>query len=433
MTARFRGTAERAHYHPTPNPMDDLAALEAAIIDAPTDRTVRLVYADALDESGDPMSARRAEFIRKHIELEALPPDQPQCTALVARCDDLFADHWVDWWRPVCAAVGLPAPFTPKRVRRGARHALGAPYQRATDSPGVYSVSSEAHGFTAQFIGGFPELLSVTAFTHDALNRPFANWFAAAPFCRLRFGTELTEFEWATVDGPHLAWLSELVLDRLSLDVATLAVRSRHLRALTELKALPLRPAAAIVRALVHKPAWAGLRSLTLTGVTPPDAVQALAERCTLDLESLSLGLSEVPEPPTSSGFTGAIGAMLSEVLTRFFSLHPLPPGPIRWSDYWPSLLALARAPFLRNLRTLQLTDTGPATNFVGGLIARLQLTDAPAVTDPDAMFPDALIRSLADGLNPDRLIRLELPATRLTPAARADLAHRFGPRFVPA
>ncbi len=412
---------------------DTLAALEAAIIDAPTDRTVRLVYADALDESGDPTSARRAEFIRNHIELEALPADDARRTALVERCDDLFAEHWIDWWRPVCAAVGLPAPFAPKRVRRGARHALGVPYERATDSPGVYSITANDHGFTAQFIAGFPELLSVSGFTHDALNRPFANWFAAAPFCRLRLGPELTEFEWATVDGPHLSWLSELVLDRLSLGIATHAVRSDHLRGLTALKVLPMHPAATVMRALVHKPTWAKLQSLTLTGVTAPDAIQALADHCTLELESLSLAMSEVPEPPAATGFTGAIGAMLSEMLTRFFSSHPLPPGPIRWPDYWPALAALTRAPFLRRLRTLQLTDAGPSSTVFGGLLARLELTESPAAPDPDAMFPDALIRSLADGLNPDRLVRLELPAARLSPAARADLTHRFGPRFVPA
>src|SRR5262245_21641651 len=97
---------------------DTLAALHAALIDTPTDRTVRLVYADALDETGDEAHAARAEFIRAHVALEALPDNDPQRATLVARCHALFAEHWIDWWRPVCASVGLPEPFVPQQRLR---------------------------------------------------------------------------------------------------------------------------------------------------------------------------------------------------------------------------------------------------------------------------------------------------------------------------
>ncbi|MBM3982812.1 MAG: TIGR02996 domain-containing protein, partial [Planctomycetes bacterium] len=119
-----------------PAVMTDLAALEAAIIDAPTDRTVRLVYADALDESGAPGAAARAEFVRAQIEIEALPETDFRRASLVGRCDELFAEHWDDWWRPVCTAVGLPEPYVPRRrrkpggARRGSRLRRGAPYER---------------------------------------------------------------------------------------------------------------------------------------------------------------------------------------------------------------------------------------------------------------------------------------------------------------
>ena len=98
-----------------------LAALQAVIIDTPADRTVRLVYADALDESGDPAHAIRAEFIRAQIALEPLTGTEPEWDALAGRCDDLFREHWIDWWQPVCAAVGLPPPYVPKRRGRGKR------------------------------------------------------------------------------------------------------------------------------------------------------------------------------------------------------------------------------------------------------------------------------------------------------------------------
>src|SRR6185312_1676362 len=97
---------------------ETLTALHAAIIESPTDRTVRLVYADALDESGEPAHAARAEFIRKQVALESMPDGDPEQPTLAARCSELFQDNWIDWWQPVCVAVGLPEPFVPKRRLR---------------------------------------------------------------------------------------------------------------------------------------------------------------------------------------------------------------------------------------------------------------------------------------------------------------------------
>ena len=54
-------------------PMDDpaeLRALRAAVLAHPDDDLPRLVYADWLDESGDPDGAR---FLRAQIAMAALP------------------------------------------------------------------------------------------------------------------------------------------------------------------------------------------------------------------------------------------------------------------------------------------------------------------------------------------------------------------------
>src|SRR3954447_9676325 len=110
--------AERADRTVKGTMTEMLDALHAAIIAAPADRTVRLVYADALDESGDPAAAARAEFVRAHVALEATADDDPGRAAVAARCEELFLAHWIDWWAPVCAAVGLPAPFVPNRPPR---------------------------------------------------------------------------------------------------------------------------------------------------------------------------------------------------------------------------------------------------------------------------------------------------------------------------
>ncbi len=54
--------------------MNQADAFLQAISEKPDDDTPRLVYADWLDEHGDPA---RAEFIRVQCQLARLPPDAP--------------------------------------------------------------------------------------------------------------------------------------------------------------------------------------------------------------------------------------------------------------------------------------------------------------------------------------------------------------------
>src|SRR5262245_17675106 len=113
---------------------DTLDALHRAVIASPQDRTVRLVYADALDETGEAVLVARAEFIRTQIELESLeslPETDPRRAAAAVRCGELFETHWLDWWRPVCAAAGLPLPHVPgKRVRDRLARTVGRQRRR---------------------------------------------------------------------------------------------------------------------------------------------------------------------------------------------------------------------------------------------------------------------------------------------------------------
>jgi uncharacterized protein (TIGR02996 family) len=71
------------------------AAFLRAIIDRPDDDTPRLVYADWLDENGDPA---RAEFIRVQCELGDLPEDDPRRPKLEDREHELLdanEERWV--------------------------------------------------------------------------------------------------------------------------------------------------------------------------------------------------------------------------------------------------------------------------------------------------------------------------------------------------
>jgi uncharacterized protein (TIGR02996 family) len=65
-----------------------------AIIENPSDDAARLVYADWLDEHGQP---ERAEFIRTQIELNGLPMSDHRRSVLEDREADLLAVHEEEW------------------------------------------------------------------------------------------------------------------------------------------------------------------------------------------------------------------------------------------------------------------------------------------------------------------------------------------------
>lgn len=421
-----------------------LSALAAAIIDNPADRTVRLVYADALDESGEEANTILAEFIRAQVTLETMPDDDPERLALKARCNALFAANWIEWWKLVCAVLGLPEPYVPSqtlvgRVKRRLsrdRREVGAPYTSHTPA---CSIQCNQLGFTAQFIAGFPELISINDFTIDTLTGQFHNWFIRAPFHRLRLTRTVSEFEWNSLDGPHLEKLTELVIDRLTQETASRMASGSHMKNLTTLRVGPIHPAATVVRALVHNPPWTGLRSLTLFGICAPNVIQTLATDCTLtQLEELSFRMGEVsPSLPIADVF-GAIGGVLAEIHAQFFAAHPNPPGPIRAADYWPVLQTLARSPLSRQLRRFAIVDDDGgrleriASDLLSGISAHL--LPAPlqgAELQRELYLSDECVKTLADGLNADKLERLELPRAGLSPAARTQLIERFGSRVV--
>lgn len=95
--------------------MTDEAALLAAVLADPADDTPRLIYADCLDESGDPAKAARAEFIRLQVEASHLPPrghvygDGCDCRGCrIERRTALLFDTWVHHWQ---AHISFPFPI----------------------------------------------------------------------------------------------------------------------------------------------------------------------------------------------------------------------------------------------------------------------------------------------------------------------------------
>src|SRR5262249_44548145 len=85
-----------------------IAAIRAELdSDAP-----RLVYADFLEDRGDPQSVARAEFIRIQVQRSNLPPEDERHSPLMARAPRLLA-------APPCARQGAHFCFRKGRFRRG--------------------------------------------------------------------------------------------------------------------------------------------------------------------------------------------------------------------------------------------------------------------------------------------------------------------------
>jgi uncharacterized protein (TIGR02996 family) len=405
---------------------DTLESLNRAVIANPRDRTVRLVYADALDETGDPVHAARAEFIRVQIEGEALPESDLRRGTLLALAETLFERHWLEWWRPVYEPAGLPEPHVPGRRRaatpgeRRPRRPRHWPYFR---SPDETTVNAPEYGFTVRFAGGFPEEVSILNLdTPPNAPRLVHCWGDVMPLVRLQFAFPPTPRDWKRVSGPHLKRLVELSFDRLPPDTARAVAASRHLSRLTQLSA-SIGGDAGAVRTLVASPAWRKLQVLRFTGPLSPDAVRELAQWCRLKkLEDLELTLGNPADP---FGALGMIGTVLGQVFQSLASAFAFPsPGGLRWAEFGPALEALAGAVWVGRLRRLRIAS-GQHRGLATILGARLAGTPEHGAD----RIPDAAVLALAAALDRRKLELLTLPKDIVSPAARKELEKRLGSR----
>ncbi len=405
---------------------DTLEALHCAAIANPSDRTVRLVYADALDETGDPVHVARAEFIRRQIELEAVAHDIHRLGVLTDRASELFETNWLAWWVPVAKAAKLPDPHVPrKRVRdrvaravRRPRRPANWPYSHTTAEPAVHLAE---YGLEFKFVGGFPEEVRFRNFDAPEGGPVLVHhWGDAMPLTRLSFAPDISAAQWERVDGPHLARLADLSFEALQPEVAQAVAESLHLAALTHLAVNPHGSDRDAIRAMVALPPWAGLRTLKFTGRMSPDGVRDLAHGCTLKhLEELDVTLGNpgfLPSP---------LGEIVSGVLQVFARMVEIPgtQGP-RWADYGPALEALAATAWVRRLRVLRIVSGHHGGLF--GLIGERLYGGSEATAQ---VIPDAAVLALAAAVTTDKLERLVLPAAVVGPSVREDLTSRLGGR----
>jgi uncharacterized protein (TIGR02996 family) len=231
--------------------MSDAAAFLRAIASEPADDTARLAFADFLEETGEPVHVARADFIRKQITAHTLHPNDPRRAELEGRAAALFADHWIDWWSPVCAAVGLPEPFVPTgSLRERFRRFVGLPVPARRGYPygleggtmiGWQRPAEPAPNAprSVAFERGFPQWLSLLGQSSD-VGMVVRRWTEAAPLTSLILHGTVAR-DWRLIDGEHLRGVREIGLGAAATSALTAVAGSRHLPRLEELSLRPDR------------------------------------------------------------------------------------------------------------------------------------------------------------------------------------------------
>ncbi len=134
--------------------MADEISFHQLIAARPDDDGPRLLYADYLDERGDPASIGRAEFIRVQCALAAAASND-EIVPLLARERQLLTKHWPTWLKPACQALAEPSPLAGDRYQLKWHvlpgrpvHAIHQSWSGGQDIPYLHSVQFR-RGFLA--------------------------------------------------------------------------------------------------------------------------------------------------------------------------------------------------------------------------------------------------------------------------------------------
>jgi uncharacterized protein (TIGR02996 family) len=204
--------------------MTDREALLRAVIENPDDDAPRLVYADWLDEHGDP---DRAEFIRVQCVLHGSPRSDDEWKALRARSAALLEANHTRWM------TGVPGP--------PAIHWLGDYYRGFLRHAGAARWADLRADWQALFATTPLVQLTIWSITprelDDFLARPEA-WFLQYVFLTTDYGTDAAAVRIATnpaVTGWSVVSLAPGPDDALT-DTGALALAgSPHLGGLSRL------------------------------------------------------------------------------------------------------------------------------------------------------------------------------------------------------
>jgi uncharacterized protein (TIGR02996 family) len=307
-----------------------------AIVEAPDDNSLRLIYADWLDEHDD---HDHADFIRLQVELAAPDLDVDRALELRRRETALLEVHGSAWQQPFSAEEGprFTRGFVSELTLSG--RALLERGRKYLEAAPVTRVVLRGGGEEADFVANLSEC--------DFLRRLQALNL---------YETPIGEAAGSVLFGsPHLSGLRGLHLGEGDVTPGMVAVLAECLSGLRELYLWDFHGGElgdAGLRALANHPAFAGLTTLNLlqTGVGPAGA-RAVAESPYLHrLESLSFGFQACGYAPNYIGRKGIRHLARSPQLA---GLHHLGLGMTRAGS--AGIRELVASPHLLRLKSLEL------------------------------------------------------------------------------
>ena len=391
----------------------------------PDDDGPRLIFADWLDERGDP---DRAAFIRVQIALAGLPVDDPQRSALLAAERALLDRHAPVWAAPFRGlATGL-------EFRRG--------FVDEARVPAAVFVRRAARLFAAGPVRHL-HLLDLGGALPAAFASPYLGRLSALTVYAQHAGDGLGR---AVAGSPHLGGLKALYLGRNRLrdaGVAALAGSS----GLTSLETLDLsendlsESGARAVAAAFH---WPHLRELDLChNRLGPDGAATLAASARLG------GVRRLGLADTGLGGSGDTGGGLADLLrvpaldlggnglgpADLKALLSAPArGPVGLTHLdlshndlgEPGVRVLAESPVLAGLASLRLIGCN-VTDEAAGVLAGSPYLDRLAELDlGNNPVGDVGFRAFLEGPGLKGLRRLVVPGVGVSPRTRAALGQRF-------
>jgi uncharacterized protein (TIGR02996 family) len=408
--------------------MTDRDALYRAIIESPADDTLRLVYADALEEAG---AAARAAFVREQVELARLPEHDPRAIQIRYRESATRPD--ADWVPPE-----LPEGISWSRdpFRRGLPGAI-----EAIDGSVLVAHADElfmrfpiealeirvVRMSEARELAECPWLARVASLSFtQGTSAPVVGPILDSPYLtrltELRLGSEFTTPATisAAVRSPVFKQLTSLTVRSDSRSGGTMATALAALVRPPRLRKLALpgnRLGAEAVARLVVSPAMDTVEELDLgDNNLGPDGVAALAAGRLPALRSLRLARAR----PDQGGVTAISGAVFFPEL-RSLSLAGNVLGP-------HVVGPLGNAP-VRNLRVLDLSGNRVGDPGALRLAASQRLRNLLVLDLSESLVGSEGAEALADSPHLDGLVHLNLAGNPIGPSAADRLRARFGDR----
>jgi uncharacterized protein (TIGR02996 family) len=380
-----------------------------AVFDRYADDRPRLVYADFLDDAGEP---ERAELVRVQLALARLDDDDPRRPDLVNRADQLARHATLAWTAHLGDLVA------------GIEFRRGIP-----DSVSVYADTFLARGeelFRWLRVRRL-RLLDVASVMPKLAACPLLAEVRELDLCGCDLGNGGVN---VLVRSPHLKNLDAIDLGFNGLDDAGLWALARS-SALTNLTTLALNDNGQItsdgLRALADSPFFAGLTALDVCGNDISDAgAKAVAASPTLGrLRSFKVNGNHI-------GDAGVAALAGSPLLARMLKADPRLE--LRANAIGPAgAEVLARCPALAACATLDLTDNYLGERGIAHLLRSPHLGQLKSLRLGGNQLNDTGVRNTRELFDPlfDRLSVLDLSGNRLTRLGLGVLAALRGDRPV--